>query len=221
MSNDERNAASPDTAKQITQGVSEVFSATLGVGAAMAKVVAQATSGGKSVPEPQENSSPVNVMVHYGIATINNVFGAVVTGMNEVKGTAQGIKWSFSQPTASTSQVSQTQKQDTPSGLPTVHIGATLRIPLSIENPGPEPMTDLHFACLAIQSSSEDGASVSPNVVRFEPETVTIAPRDFEKLTVFIDVPIDAAPGQYKATIGPQSGLFETTFLFNVREDLP
>ena len=90
-------------------------------------------------------------------------------------------------------------------------------MPLSIENTGAEPMTDLQFRCLAVEvESAGPGTPLVPSNVRFEPASLTVAPRDFEKLTVYVDAPAETAPGQYQVTIGLESGTFRTAFPFVV-----
>jgi hypothetical protein len=93
-------------------------------------------------------------------------------------------------------------------------------MPLSIENPGPEPMSDIEFRCLRMTGGQADEdkpfAPLTSQALRFVPQLLTIAPRDFEKLTIYIDVPQETAPGRYQAIIGPEDGSFETTLNFEV-----
>jgi len=87
--------------------------------------------------------------------------------------------------------------------LPVVQRGGTLRIPLSIENPANEPMQHLNFLCLEMRGGSPgQGVPLPVSAVRFQPESLTIEPRDFEKLTVFIDTGFDTLPGKYEAVLG-------------------
>ena len=101
--------------------------------------------------------------------------------------------------------------------MPTVHCGSTLRIPLSVENPGQEPMAEMRFACLAVSGGEVSaGELLEAKAFRFEPELLSVAPRDFEKLTVYVDVPETAAPGLYEAKIGPSPGDFEIVLRLQV-----
>jgi hypothetical protein len=92
-----------------------------------------------------------------------------------------------------------------------------LRIPLSIENPSAEPMAGLSFTCLEISGGdATSGLPLTRQDVRFEPASLSVAPRDFEKLTIFVDVPEGAATGLYRARIGLAAGGYETSFAFRV-----
>ena len=81
-------------------------------------------------------------------------------------------------------------------------------------------MADISFVCLEIrllERTSSDG-DYSSDWVRFEPQSLTIAPNDFEKLTVFIDVPEDAAQGRYQTSIGLDSNTQIAVIDFTVIE---
>jgi hypothetical protein len=192
----------------------------MGVGAALAKATAEATARGKQVPAPPAGSfNPMNIMVHYSLAAMVNVMGAMADGLGEVRGAATGPDVGpppANQPKAAPDAPTQPAAAQE-SNLPTVHCGATLRIPLSVENPNPEAMSDMRFACLKVSGGEVSaGQLLGPDDFRFEPELLSVAPRDFEKLTVYIDVPETAAPGSYEATIGPSPGDFEIVLRLNV-----
>jgi hypothetical protein len=188
----------------------------MGVGAALAKATAEATARGKQVPAPPAGSfNPMNIMVHYSLAAMVNVMGAMADGLGEVRQatTGPGPAPNVGPDVAPDGQPAAAQE----SNLPTVHCGATLRIPLSVENPNPEAMSEMHFACLKVSGGEVSaGQLLGPDDFRFEPELLSVAPRDFEKLTVYIDVPETAAPGFYEATIGPSPGDFEIVLRLNV-----
>ena len=90
------------------------------------------------------------------------------------------------------------QPSPPPSGAasgPMLRPGAMARIPLSIDNPGSEPMTDL---VPRLSGATLDGAPHEPGfVVRFSPDRLTVAPRDFEKLVVTVQIAEDIAPGAW------------------------
>ena len=209
----EQGDSRPDTSP-LAKGLADVIQAGLEVGTALARLTAEATSGNKPVPEPRQSDNALNAIVHYGIASIVNVVDAVVHGVQEARMTAAtGADSTRAAPEAGTVH----EAAPTAPRLPTVHCGASLRIPLSIQNPGPEPMEGLDFVCLQVRGGETGpGAPLTPAQLRFEPATLLIAPRDFEKLTIYIDVPEDAAPGRYEATIGTTSGALETTINFDV-----
>ena len=196
---------------EIVSGVSDVVGAALGVGAAVAKTLAQVTAGGKQVPEPEGESGAVNAMVHYGVAAITNVVGAVVAN---VAGSQ------VDQPVESGNEsgnVAGVSRPQTSSAIPLVERGGSLRIPLSIENSGAEPMQGMVFQCIGMDGeASGPGKPLGSSALRFEPEILDVAPRDFEKLTVYIDTAADTAPGTYDAIIGLGAGAFESHISFNV-----
>ena len=180
-----------EDAASITDGIRDMISTTLDIGASVARMVAEATAGGRPVPPPPQKN-PINGIVHYGVVSVVNLVTTVAGSVNDVR--------------SNTSAPSPPPTAPAPSSqpnMPTVHQNAILRIPLSIENPGAVPMTDMEFVCLQMQLQQiEVGGSCSVDWVRFEPEKLTIMPNDFEKITVFIQVPADAAIGIYRASIG-------------------
>ena len=199
----------------IGDGIRDMISTTLSLGASMAKMVAEATAGGHKVAPPQ-NQDPINGIVHYSVISVVNVVSTVASNANQVR-------------TAAASAPAQTTKTSAPSpeptdaqqhNLPTVHRGATLRIPLSIENPGTEPMIEMSFVCLEMRLIKREGdeGSYSLDWVRFEPPMLSIAPNDFEKLTVFIDIPEDATVGRYQTSIGLHTNVPVAVIDFSVIE---
>ncbi len=215
----------------LIQGMTGMVTAAMGVGAALAKATAEATARGKQVPAPPAGSfNPMNIMVHYSLAAIVNVMGAMADGIGEVRGAATESGFAPNVAPDVAPDVGPDVGSDVPpptqppqataapdSSLPTVHCGATLRIPLSVENPGQEAMAEMRFACLEVSGGEVSaGQLLGPEVFRFEPELLSVAPRDFEKLTVYVDVPETAAPGTYEAKIGPSPGDFEIVLRLNV-----
>ena len=201
----------PPGTEQLVKGVTELASATLGVGATFARIAAQATAGERPVPLPPQPAAPLTAIVHYSAAALVNVVDAVRAGIGEVRAaTSPATRDTRARP-------SPVVSPPPPTELPTVHPGSTLRMPLSIENTGDEPMEGLQFTCLALEAApAGPGTPLMVGNVRFEPASLTVAPRDFEKLTVYVDVPTGTAPGPYQATIGLESGSFHTTFPFAV-----
>jgi len=200
-------------AQELVGEMTNVVLATLGVGAALAKTVAQATAGGRAVPEPESVSSPLNLITHYSVATVMNVIKLVTNSVSEVSDASRGVR----QPVPPGGARSEAAgKSGAQSGLPAVHCGTTLRIPLSIENPGSAPMNDLRLACLNLEGGNGEGTGLTLQAIRLEPAVLSVAPHDFEKLTIFITVPPEAALGRYRARIGLDNGGFETILEFEV-----
>jgi hypothetical protein len=75
----------------------------------------------------------------------------------------------------------------------------------------------MRFKILRVAAEpSGNGASLPATAIRFDPPVLTVAARDFEKLTVLVDVPAATAPGRYDASIGLMEGSFELSFVFDV-----
>ena len=123
-----------EAAEELTRSVTELVGAVFGVGAAVAKTAAEATSGGKPIPEPSANQGPLNLIIHYGLTAAANLVRTVVSTSSSAAGAAGQAR------TGASSSPQQTAS--TPAG-PAVTAGATLRIPLSIENPAAEPINTL------------------------------------------------------------------------------
>lgn len=218
MSDDQRRphqaAGQPDTSA-LARGLADVIQAGLAAGTALARVTAEATAGGRPVGEPRQSDNALNALVHYSIASVVNVVDAIVQGVQDARVDAATGAGAASRryPGDGTGG----EQQSAASQLPAVHAGASLRLPLSIQNPGTEAMETLIFRCLELRSADNGAAAViGPEQLRFEPQTLTIAPLDFEKLTVFIDVPTEAPAGYYEAIIGTTSGAMRSTIGFNV-----
>lgn len=185
-------------AEELTRGVTELVGAVFGVGAAVAKSVAQATAPGKPLPPPPAPQGALGEMIHYGLVAATNLVRLTVSGARP------GAKTEAAQaaPEAARPAVSQ---------------GATLRIPLSIENPGPEPMQNLQFRALRVETVQVGGGTrLGVSNVRLEPAVLSVAARDFEKLTVYVDTLPQTAPGLYRAVIGTADGGLETAVEFEV-----
>jgi hypothetical protein len=212
-----KSIGTPPGAEQLVKGIAELTSATLGVGAAFARIAAQATAGERPVPPPPESATPLTAVVHYSAAALVNVVDAVRAGMGEVRAATGQAPGASRRPEPAATAAPAPPSSAAQQNLPTVHPDSTLRMPLSIENTGPEPMVDLQFQCLALEvDPAGPGVPLTVANVRFEPAALTVAPRDFEKLTVYVDVPDTAAPGRYQATIGLESGTFRMAFPFVV-----
>jgi len=160
------------------------------------------------VAEPEDVERPLAAIVHYGWATVGNVLGVLTSGLNVV------VKPTNGQPA---SAASPSRREPAVRRLPSVHRGSTLRIPLSIENPGGAGDYELSFTCTNLTFDGDPSGLVLENVaVRLEPNTLVVAPYDFEKLTVLIDTQDDSAVGSYEALITSEAGDFEIPLRFEV-----
>jgi hypothetical protein len=203
---DEKKGAGPDAesdADAAFRGVSEVLNAAVNVGVSVAKAFADATSPSRATTPPPESARPLEAFVHYGVATVTNIIGMVTSGV----GRATASRPAGASPAATA-----------PTGppRPTVGRATTLRVPLSIQNTGDEPMTGLTAVCTRVVGPAGAARTMPTAAVRFLPDVLSIAPRDFEKLTVFVDVPADAPIGQHEAVIILGDETFETRLAFDV-----
>jgi hypothetical protein len=203
---DQQHSARRGT-EEIVDGVGEVVNATLELVGDLARRGAEATAPReRPVTPPSGDAPPLNVVVHYGIATVTN--------MIELFGGAVRDVATMNRPSA------RQPRPGAPGAAamrPTVKPGGTLRIPLSIENPDTAAMDDLGFVTLDMRHrGAGHGRRLDTDAVRFEPETLTIAPHDFEKLTLYIEIPENTAPGRYEAVIGLGGTSQEMSVRFDV-----
>ena len=199
----------------VAEGVSEVVNAAFGVGAAIAKTLAEATAAGKPVTRPEAQQGPFGEMVHYGVTTLTNVIGLVVSVMGGVVSGATDRGQSVS-PGAAEPPVAR-EKGSGASNHPKVHQRGTLRIPLSMENPTDQPMENLVFICQGMRGKRlQAGQPLTETAMRFQPERLDIAPKDFEKLTLLIETDAQTAPGDYVAHVGVATGDFQIKVEFEV-----
>lgn len=191
----------------IVANVSDVVVSVLGIGAAVAKTFAEASSSNTAALPPQDSSKPINAMVHYGMIGMTNIVSSVVSSVSTEN----------QQHNAATQQQPNDKPRPQQPVTPVVTRGTTLRIPLSIENPGDAPMQDMAFNCFSLETDSTmAGEALDKSALSFQPEILNIAAKDFEKLTVFIETTEATVPGNYTAIIGIGSAHFETKVSFEV-----
>ncbi len=215
QSEEQENRANPSLA----EGVSDVINAAFGVGAAITKTLAEVTAVGKPVANPNTPQGPLGEMVHYGVTTLTNVIGLVVSVVGGATGgTADsGSGKDASTDARATEPMSTSEKDRAATRLPRVHQGGTLRIPLSMENPADLPMENLVFACQDMRGTRiSAGQPLTETALCFQPERLDIAPKDFEKLTLLINTDAQTAPGDYVAHIGVDNGDLEIKVEFEV-----
>ena len=217
------NSQQGRTESPLAESLSEVVNAAFGVGAAIAKTLAEATASDKNVSKPEAGQGPLGEMVHYGVTTVTNVVGLVISMMGSAKSASNDEAQPFASnqnktaQSANASEASATKAETRTPSIPTVHQGGTLRIPLSLENPGDQAMEDLVFLCQQMLARRiAAGQPLTEGAVRFQPERLAIAPKDFEKLTLLIDTDEQTAPGQYVAHIGVAEGGLEINVEFEV-----
>lgn len=165
----------------LTRSLVHVVDAAFGVGVALARTAARVTAPSREVAAPA-NDAPIPAMIHYSLATATNLVGMVTDAIN-----TSGRRAAMAAGGA---------PRGAGSG-PRVRAGATLRVPLSIENPGERPMTGLAPLVRAIHQPGEGAGGLTAGDIRFAPPALEVAPRDFEKLSVFVSIAETAAPGRY------------------------
>jgi len=199
MPNEKETNSQSANVEAISSGISEVVHAALGVGAAVARTIAEATAAGKPVPRGAPGEGPFADMIHYGVQATSNVVSMVIRG---IPSTAPPVNTPGAAPKAA---------------FPTVHAGSTLRIPLSIENPSDVEMSRMTFSCAdLLYEGNSAGTPLSVAALVLEPAALSIAPRDFEKLTVYIATTEETATGPYSAKIIVEGGSFESALRFEV-----
>ncbi|HHH48208.1 MAG TPA: hypothetical protein ENK51_04900 [Gammaproteobacteria bacterium] len=215
MNRQEQHQQEKPANPSVAEGVSEVVNAAFGVGAAIAKTLAEVTAAGKPVTRPETQQGPLGEMMHYGVTTLSNVIGLVVSVMGGVVGGTTDRDQSTS--TQATEPSSARKKGSGAANHPKVHQRGTLRIPLSMENPTDQPMENLVFVCQGMHGERlEAGQPLTEAAMRFLPERLNIAPKDFEKLTLLIETDAQTAPGNYVAHVGVASGDLQIKVEFEV-----
>lgn len=194
----------PSSSESLASGITGVVNAALSVGAALARTAAAATAPGAVASTPAASTeAPLKEIVHYSVEAAANFVRLIVRSAN---------------PSASAQTATQTASSAPPGPAhPTVHAGSVLRIPLSIQNPTEVEMAAMTFCCGSlIYQGSESGEPLTAQSFVFQPNPLTIAPRDFEKITIFITTAEATAPGVYLAHIMVQGGTFESPLTFEV-----
>jgi hypothetical protein len=183
--------------EDLSRSLASMMQAAMGMGSALARSAAEATAQGRQVAPPVAETGPMAEIIHYGAATLGNIVALAGAGPGP-------------QPAAASRPG------------PVVRPGAGLRVPLSIENPGAEAMQDITPRLTRLEHGGQDVTPLVPEgAVRFVPEQLSVAPRDFEKLTVFLGVPAAAPEGRYRAIIGLGDGFGEVAIDFSVRAPSP
>ena len=188
------------SAAQLLGSALNVVNAAMEIGVTLTRAADNVTARGEDVHPPPPDRGPIPNILHYGLATVTNLV-RIVLPINASPHTGAMNSRPVSQPMNAPMTTT-----------PRVHRGSVLRIPLAIENPGPEAMQDLRFTFLhARRSGGQDARTLERDVVRFEPSSLTVQPNDFEKLTVYVSPDTDTAQGLHVLTIGVLDSDFQVT----------
>ena len=181
----------PPASEEITSNFLAVVESGLNLGAALTRGLAELAAGGRAVPPPL-NPRPIPAMLHYVLEATRGI-----------------VAFAPFQPSAPTAAST--------TAAPKAYIGETLRLPMSIENPGAQPMTDVQPVIRTIARDGADAQAEFPaDHVRFSPPNLTIAPRDLEKLTILITPPTTAPAGRYRISFTLRSGDPEIPVIFDL-----
>jgi hypothetical protein len=176
----------------LTKSVGRLIGTATELGAALAGAVDKATAGDREPTPAPPDETPAAAMIRHSASAVANVTRIVVNAAQDARAAASDAGAETDGPRADTSS------RAAGAGA-RVHQGTTLRVPLSIENPGREPMRGLEPAVARWRTEADDPAA--PGTARFVPERLDIEPLDFEKLTVFVDIDAESAPGAYRLDI--------------------
>lgn len=172
----------------LAASVAGVVDAALGVGVSLARLMAEATATDQPVAPLPSGTPPIQAIVRYGVTALSNVAQAVMSGAQSVRKSAPITP----SPTAAAHP-----------GGPRVRAGTMLRVPLSVENPGDRPMHGLRPVARRIRhAGGADARLLLPlEDVAFSPPQFDVAPHDFEKLIVQVNLAADLPAGGYELTL--------------------
>jgi hypothetical protein len=204
-----------DAAKPLTNDVVDLVNAVLGVGVSILRTVAQATTS-ERLP-PGDTPTPLGEMDRLTTTAAGNVISSVVHR-----------DWPAS---AATTSARRTTASDSDRGRasgnpgvpqPRVTAGSTLRIPLLVENSTLTSTGEVGFVVRSIERTDSRAAeapiqwALPAEIISFDPVSMEIGPRDFEKLTVRVATTPDIPAGQYRAVIVGRDGWFSTHVSFEI-----
>jgi hypothetical protein len=161
--------------EELVPGLSGIVDAALGLGAAIARTVARATT---SRPLPPPGERPLADIVRYGTTAAGSVLSLVV---DQARSSSRTVMDAVPTPGR------QRNAAERPAQDPWVTAGSTLRVPLLVENTGPAATPEIAFAAVEVERVDSDTADDAARLpisaaVTFTPPVLVIPPRDFEKL---------------------------------------
>jgi hypothetical protein len=108
-----------------------------------------------------------------------------------------------------------------------VTAGSTLRIPLLVENSTLSSTGEVGFVVRSIERTDAQSTDASTQwalpagIISFDPVSMVIGPRDFEKLTVRVATAPEMPAGHYHAVIVGRDGWFTTHVSFEIITPAP
>lgn len=178
-----------------SQAAGALIDSAMKLSASVAQVVAEAATGKPQNAQPGDTH--LQTIVRHGTAAASGIVSTVTSAARATRATENGEDAPFSTET-----------------LPTIVAGASLRVPLSVDNPTADAMSNLNPVLTElVHSDYEDGQGWN---VSFEPEVFTVAPQDFEKLVVHVAVPEHAKEGLGTVTFSLGEASAPVTIRFRV-----
>lgn len=157
---------------KLGEAAAELIDSALKLSASVAQTVAEATTGKPQEDHPEDTH--LQAIMRHGTTAAGSLLTTVIAA---ARSTAPNGASPAKAPPSAPALVAEP--------------GQSLRVPLSVDNPGTDTMT-------GIEPRLAESDPVLPFDVAFSPESLTIEPKDFEKLNVLIDIHADAAPGLYR-----------------------
>jgi hypothetical protein len=199
--------------RDLSDGVAGLFTAALDVAVAVARTFERATAPNNAPPHVRDDASRLEQVVGFSVATLTNVIRVAVAGATSGVGSRKPA--APAQPAAAAE--SAASEQGAPA--PRLRRGATLRIPLVVENQGDQDLVISGIQCSELTVASPgEGLPLEKSAFRFQPASLTLQPKDFEKLTVFVTAGPYAATGTYTATLAAAEGGFAAQLTFELVE---
>lgn len=176
-------------------GIQAIGDAALTLSASLARSIAEGLSGRPQPPVAGETR--IGGIARHGTNALGSLVAMTMAAAREA---GLGLGTNTPPPAAETAP-----PPTAAAGIARLMPGASLRLPLSIDNPGSQPMERLAPHALGARFEGADCAA--PFALRFDPPSLSIAPRDFEKLVVTIDLPPEMPPGRWSAlfALGPDA----------------
>lgn len=190
----------PDGGKTIADSLADLAQAGLGLGAVLARAAAEAATGEAQTDDPEEPR--IRAIVRHG-ATATGGFLRLAT--------------QAARSAASPQQDRDAQAAKASANRPRVRPGGSIRIQMSVENPSDTPMKDLRPCILTLEAAEPQPEDSGTPAVSLQPDTLTVAPHDFEKLSVLIEAPDTLGDSDWTAMLLIDEGLAPTPIAFQVR----
>ncbi|WP_299964315.1 hypothetical protein [uncultured Roseobacter sp.] len=181
-----------DEKQSASAAAGALIDSALKLSASVAQVVAEAATGKPQTAHPGD--TPLQTIVRHGTTAATGIVSTVAS--------------------AARTNAPETDAPRSAGAVPSVSAGAVLRVPLSVDNPTTDTMSDLSPILTELVHAGSDDAEGWD--VSFDPAVLTVAPQDFEKLVVRVTVPDHAPEGPASASFSLGEGAAPVTIRFTV-----